>query len=466
MIMRRDTAPNSKSRNLLRRVFAHGWLLVLLIGCTHAVEEVRLRESTTDTTDEQLKSECVKNTDDTLLPTADDWPWWRGTNRTNHALGVTPPTQWDQSHNVFWRADVPGRGHASPILWGERIFVATADEQSQQQSLVCYDRATGTQQWQKSLHKGPWPAIHAKNSHASPTPATDGHAVYTAFALTDAIWVTAVDLSGEILWQQEAGPFLAPHGYGSSPVIYKSFVIVQSDNKNGGFLAALDRKTGAIMWRVRRARNDSYGTPIIGHVAGKDQLLTSGQDLTISYDPNTGEELWRCNGPSEATANTIAFQDNLVISSGGYPEQNVMAIRANGSGDVTETHIAWQANFKMYVPSALIIKDRVLATGDAGVCVLYNLADGDELWKQRIASGGGFSASPVLVEDLIYVPDEKGVVHVLRVGEEKLEKVATNDLDDGGMASPVIAGGRLYLRTAHSLFCIGTIDTPAETKQP
>lgn len=424
------------------------FVLLLLSGCFHSVEEVHI-------TPEKVKSqnEGIQNTNAAKTPSDEDWPWWRGIHRDNHATGPVPPTTWSKDENIVWKVDVPGRGHATPILWGDQVFIATADEESQEQFLIAYDRATGTERWETKLHQGGWPQIHSKNSQASPTPACDGNAIFTATARAEAIWISAVDLEGNILWQKEAGPFDAPHGYGSSPVIYNSYLIVQSDNKSGGFVAALDRTTGDIVWRVRRARNDSYGTPVVAHVAGRDQLLTSGQDVVVSYDPATGNELWRCGGPSEATANTMAFRDDVVFASGGYSDTFVMAIRADGSGDVTSTHVLWKEQFKMYVPSGLVIDDRLLVMGDNGVAVCYSAVDGSQIWKERI--GGAFSASPVLIQDIVYVPDEKGVVHVFKASGKKREKIAQNDLEDGGMASPVIANGRIYLRTAHSLYCIG-----------
>jgi outer membrane protein assembly factor BamB len=422
--------------------------LVILVGCFHSVEEVHLPPEKVGP-----KNERIQHTNDLKISSEGDWPWWRGIDRDNHAKGPVPPTTWTKEENIVWKANVPGRGHATPILWDDQVFVVTADEQSQEQFLIAFDRATGEQRWQTKLHQGDWPQVHSKNSQASSTPACDGHAVFTAVARAEAIWISAIDLKGNILWQKEAGPFEAEFGYGSSPVIYGSYLIVQSDNKNGGFVAALDRATGTVVWRVRRARNDSYGTPVVAHVAGREQLLTSGQGVVISYDPATGNELWRCDGPSEATANTMAFRDDVVFASGGYSDTFVMAIRADGSGDVTSTHVVWKEQFKMYVPSALVIEDRLLIMGDNGVGVCYSVADGSQLWKERIA--GAFSASPVLVDDIVYVPDEKGVVHVFKALAEKREKIAQNDLEDGGMASPVISEGRIYLRTAHSLYCIG-----------
>ena len=446
--------------------FSLGLLLVLCwlalgmvsqMGCSHAVEEIQPPADTT------ADGTVAKTESGSLLPAAsteNDWPWWRGTNRDNHALGPMPPTSWSETENVLWKSPVPGRGHASPIVWGDKVFVATAEEDKESQSLLCYDRATGEQKWNTELHQGGWPRVHAKNSHASPTPACDGERVFAVFTHDDAIWVSAVDLEGKLVWQTEAGPFEATHGYGSSPVIYQDFLIVMSDNSNGGFVAALNRKSGEIIWRIRRARDDSYASPVIAHVAGKDQLLISGQSLVVSYNPLTGEEYWQCRGPARTTANTMAFKGDVVYASGGYPEKSVMAIRADGSGDVSGTHILWEDSFKLYVPSPLVVEDRLLAMGDGGVAQCYSLKDGKVLWKERL--GGGFSASPVLVGDVVYSPDERGKLHVFRATEKKLEKIASNQLR-GGMATPVILEGQIFLRTESHLYCIGNTSAETET---
>ena len=212
-------------------------------------------------------------------------------------------TEWSESRNILWKVPVPGNGHASPIVCGGQVFIATADEQHQTQSLLCFDRQTGKPLWSRVIHTGGFMQKHAKNSQASATPACDGQRVFVPFLHAGGLWVTAVDLAaGDILWQTEAGPFVSEHGYGSSPVIWGSFVLVSGDSIGGGFLAALNRQTGALAWRRQRPNdgaNGSYGSPLIANLAGKPQLIQSGAGKVSSYDPATGEMFWRCDGPAQ-----------------------------------------------------------------------------------------------------------------------------------------------------------------------
>lgn len=426
----------------------HGALLSLLLiatGCRGKVEEVVASDP------------AVVEQAAGLEVAAGDWPWWRGPSRSGIADGPAPPTVWSDGQHVLWQTEVPGRGHASPIVAGEAVYLATADEAKETMSLVACQRETGELLWQARLHEGPFMHTHGKNSQASATPACDGEQIYCVCMIKGGVWVTAVDTLGKIVWQQQAGPFTSRHGYGSSPTLYKSLVIVSGDSTAGGYLAALNRADGKLVWRKPRPSDSSFGTPVIAEVAGKTQLLMSGQDAITSYDPSNGETLWTCQGPAQTTANTIAWSGDRIVASGGYPENNVICLRADGAGDVTATHIQWQHEIKAYVPLPLILDGRVIVTQDSGIVTCYDLDTGDELWKQRM--GGGFSASPVAVDDLVYLPNEAGEVFIFRAGD-KYEEVARNRLTDGGFASPAIVQGRIYLRTDKHLYCIG--ESPAE----
>lgn len=205
----------------------------------------------------------------------------------------------------------------------------------------------------------------------------------------------------------------------------------------------------------KRGNRPSYSTPVIANVAGRSQLLISGQDQVTSYDPATGALLWKTDGPASTTANTMAWNDELVFASGGYPQNGVMAIRAE-TGEVV-----WKNDERGYVPSPLAMDDRLLVVQDAGIALCLDAESGKTLWKQRL--GGNFSASPTLVGEHVFITDETGRTIVFKV-TPKFEKVAENDLEDGGFASPVICGGRLYLRTSQYLYCIAeAIEVADET---
>ncbi|MEQ8785478.1 MAG: PQQ-binding-like beta-propeller repeat protein [Pirellulaceae bacterium] len=420
----------------LKRHAAPLLLLTLLSACNRPepIDEVTLNDAS-----------LVENAPHVEAADA-DWPWWRGPKQDGKATG-SAPVKWSERNNLLWKTPIPGRGHASPAVAGDQIFLATADDQAQTQSLVCLSRDTGAHQWTTQIHQGGFMGLHHDNSHASATPACDGQRVYCAFMVHDGVWLTAVDLQGEIVWQKKVSKFVSRHGYGSSPVLYKSLVIVVGDNSGGSFLAALHADSGEVAWMVRRQSEASFGTPVVAHVAGKDQLLMSGHKQIISYNPVTGEKLWTAEGPSESTANTVAWNDDLVFATGGHPQTALLAVRADGSGEV-----AWRSSISGYVPSPLVVGDRLLIVQDRGVAHLLDASSGDIVWSKRL--GGNFYASPVAAGEHIYVPNRSGMMLVFKAGDQ-YEEVAENFLATGGEASPVICGGRIYIRTSNHLFCIG-----------
>ena len=383
-----------------------------------------------------------------------DWPWWRGTERDNKALGDPPPVKWAENENIIWKAEVQGRGYASPIVCSDRIFVPTADELEQIQSLLCFSRETGERLWNTEFHRGGFVHKNIKNSHASSTAACDGGRVFVPFVVQGGLWLTATDLDGNILWQKLVAPFDSEHGYASSPAIYKSLVIVASDNLGPSYLTALDRRSGETVWQVPRGSGGSYATPVIAMLAGRPQLLLSGQNSVTSYDPENGEVLWFCSGMASSTIGTIAWSKNSVFATAGAATTagGTMSIGADGRDDVTNTHITWTSNATANVPSPLVVEDRLVVVQDIGLVTCLSTETGKELWKERL--GGNISASPVLAGDLVYLPNEEGTVFVFKAGKQ-FESVAENHLGDGGFATPVICGGRIYLRTEHHLYCIG-----------
>jgi outer membrane protein assembly factor BamB len=391
-----------------------------------------------------------------VQPAADDWPWWQGPHHDNIAApGQAPPLRWGPHENVIWKAEVPGRGHSSPCIWGDRIFLTTADDAAQVQSMLCYDRATGRRRWQTEVHRGGFVAQHRKGSHASATPACDGQRVFVPLVIQDAIWLSALDFDGKIVWQKRLGNFQSMHGFAASPLLYGSLVIVAADNLKDSFLIALHRRTGEIVWRTDRPsyKLGTYASPTVGHVAGRDQLLLHGPLKVFSYNPLTGALLWTCDGPSESSASTMTLGRDLVYSSVGYPKRNLLCIRADGNGDVTKTHVAWSKKNKMaYVPSLLLADGLLTMVEDAGHAVCFDAASGEEVWTEKLE--GQFSASPVLAHGHIYAVNEEGVTLVFKAGR-KFEMVARNDLADGGFATPAICGGRVYIRSLHHLYCLG-----------
>jgi len=275
--------------------------------------------------------------------TATDWPAWRGPTGDGIApKNVVAPLRWTASKNILWSVDVPGRGHASPVVVGDNVLIATCNERAGTQSLLCYGRADGKPRWAAKLHSGKLVKINRKNSHASLTPVSDGRLVYTLFAINAALHVSAVNLKGKIVWQKNLGPYKSEHGHGGSPLLYGANLIISGEDHTGGYLAAIKKTDGKQVWKVVRRKADihaNYATPTIGRIAGRDQLILHGYDRISSYDPASGKLLWYCKGPTEVCANTPVFDDKYVYASGGYPGKLLLCIKADGSGDVTGTHV-------------------------------------------------------------------------------------------------------------------------------
>jgi len=387
-----------------------------------------------------------------------DWPWWRGPNSNGIAeADQSVPTSWSDSKNVIWKTPVAGRGHSSPIVVGQQIFLATADERSQIQSVVCFDGKSGKQLWQTEVNRGGFPPkIHNKNTHASSTVASDGERLFINFYNHDSIQVAALDLDGKLLWQKAVGAFLPrqyKYGFAASPLLYKSFVIVVADYDGKAFMSALDRGTGDVKWKVSRPGRLSWSSPIVGHVAGKDQLLISGCELVASYDPNSGKQLWSCEATTSATCGTMIWDDDFVFASGGYPKPETVCIRGDGSGK-----IVWKNNQKCYEQSMLVVDGYVYAVTDSGVAYCWKAGDGREMWKARL--GGPISASPILAGGNIYASNERGTTFVFRANPTKFEAVSQNQLGNESFATPTICGNRILLRVAddqrrETLYCLG-----------
>lgn len=382
-----------------------------------------------------------------------DWPWWRGPNQDGVATGKLPPTNWSEIKNVVWKIQVPGRGHSSPIVVGDHVFLTTADEDAETMSLICYNRQDGKEKWATKVHSGGFMHTHPENSHASATPACDGERVFTAFMVQGGIWVSAVDLQGEFVWQKKVGVFRSKHGFGSSPVLFKSLVIIPADNLGGSYLVALDRESGKVEWLKNRPADASFGTPIVATLSDRDQLLLHGLKEVNSYDPVTGEVLWECLGPWTTVANTPAISENHVFVSGGYPRSGTMCIRADGVGNVSVKKVAWEKReVKFYVSSPLVLDGKLYGVTDRGEAMCMDARTGNEIWTQRLQMK--FRASPIAIGDYVFFAGTRGETVVVKAGSQ-FEPVARNELDEGCMASPVICGGRLYLRTKDHLYCIG-----------
>ncbi len=388
-----------------------------------------------------------------------DWASWRGPYSNGTAAeGQTPPTQFGSRKNLLWKVKVPGRGHSSPVIVGDKIFLTTADEQRQVQGVVCFDRKTGKQLWITPIHKGSFPPeIHPKNTHASGTVACNGDALFTAFYNGGQVKLSALSMSGKPLWSKPAGRFNPQkykYGHAASPLLYGNTVIISGESENGSFIAAFAQNSGKEVWRIQRRADISFSSPIVANVAGRDQLLISGLFEVSSYDPKTGNKLWAVEGTTQATCGTMVWDGDLVFASGGYPKAQTIAVNAR-SGQVV-----WQNNQKSYEQSMLAHDGYLYAHTDAGVGICWRASDGKEMWKTRL--GGKVSSSPTLAGGNIYIGNEAGQVFVFKATPDSYQEVARTKFSDELFATPTFVDNNICYRVATQdgqrqeyLFCFG-----------
>jgi outer membrane protein assembly factor BamB len=386
---------------------------------------------------------------------AEDWPCWRGPrlDGTSHEQNV--PLHWGRESNLVWAAELPGVGHASPIVWGERIFLVTARTDSEQRLLLCLDRANGQIVWQRTVLTAPLEHKHSLNSYASSTPATDGALIYVAFLDRDRMYAKAYDFAGKEKWAVYPGPFASMHGFCSSPILYRDKVILNGDHDGDSYLVALSRGDGHVLWKTPREHHTrSYCTPLIGDIAGQPQMVLSGDKCVASYDPDTGALRWIIDGPTEQFVASPVYSQScgLVLITGGFPDHHILAIRPNGSGNVTQSHIAWRTTQgAAYVPSPIIIGDYFMVVSDSGVAHCFEAATGKLLWKERT---GEQHASLVSAEGLVFFLNDKGVMNIVNPAPQ-FERVAQNEIGEKCFASPAFSNGQIFLRGENRLYCIG-----------
>ena len=389
------------------------------------------------------------------------WPRWRGPSGQGYVTGTGYVDAWSDTENVLWKAAVPGTGNSSPIVWRDQIVMATSYDDGRRKSLVSFGRSDGRRMWETFAPDAPAEAPHQKNGHASGTPATDGARIY---AYLGNHGLLAVDLAGKQVWHQPLGAFDASHGTAGSPLLYKDRVIIYQDQRAGGFVAAFDAKTGKEVWRTPRKEQVGWGTPIAIRAPStssgqgtRDEIIVSSMRRVYAYDPNTGKELWSAGGNLFEVIPTPVVGEGMVFASSGRAGPT-LAIRPGGSGDVTATHIAWQAaKGSPFIPSALLHDGVLYMVNDMqSIATAYDAKSGTVLWQGRLgeAARESFSASPVVVEGKIYFTNDMGETFVLAAGRE-FKLLHVNKLNARTLASPALVDGKWYFRTDSQLLAIG-----------
>lgn len=421
------------------------------------------------------------------------WPSFRGAAAAGIAHKQNLPEQWDGSRrqNILWKMPIPGLAHSSPVVWGDRVFVTTAissrasagfkpgqygdgdasDDMSPHRWMVyAVNARTGKVAWSREAAKGvPRNKRHIKSTYASASPATDGRIVVAWFGSEG---VFAYDMTGRLLWKVDIGRIdmgaydipAFEWGPASSPIIWNDLVLLQCDTQADSFLLALDARSGNVVWKTDREEIPSWGTPTVVPTAAGPVLVTNASNYIRGYDPKTGTELWRLGGSSKITAPTpVAAGGLILVASGRGPERPIFAVRENARGDLTlpagersSTAVAWSYTGRgSYMPTPLAYDGILYVIANNGVLDAYDLATGKEIYRQRLPQvGSGFSASPVAADGRIYFANEDGDVIVVAAGRE-FRHIATNPIGELVMATPAIAGGVMFVRSASSLFAVG-----------
>jgi outer membrane protein assembly factor BamB len=386
---------------------------------------------------------------------AENWPGWRGPRGDGTSLEKNVPVHWSSTENIVWKVPIPGKGHASPIVWDNRIFVVTALEKQKQRILLCLEREKGKVLWQRVILESPLERKNALNSYASSTPVTDGEKVYVSFLDRDKMFVAAYDFEGNKVWEVRPGVFSSIHGYCSSPVLWKDKVIVNGDHDGPAYIVVLEQATGRTIWKTPRPNmTRSYCAPVIYHIDGRNQMILSGSKCVASYDPDTGKQHWIIDGPTEQFVASLVYNGELLFMTCGFPDLFMQGIRPDGRGNVTDTHVVWQKDRDCsYVPSPVAAGPYFLVVSDSGVATCLKAKTGETLWRQRLE--GKHSPSLVVAAGLVYFLSDRGVMTVVRPGPQ-YEVVARNELGEQTRASPAISNGRMFLRGVENLYCIGT----------
>ena len=430
---------------------------------------------------------------------AQNWPSFRGPNASGIADGQSLPVEFsaEDNTNILWKTSIPGMAHSSPVVWGGRIYVATAihsggnpqlrlgdsdsagagtvkDEAVKHSwRLYAVDKRTGKILWSKIVHEGvPRVTRHPKASHASATPVTNGNYIVALFG-SEGLY--CFDMDGELMWKKDLGVMNPgywqrpeiPWGPASSPVIYKNLVIVQNDKQQDSFLAAFDLRSGKEVWRVERNEKPAWSTPAL-YRGARDELITNSAYHFYSYDPATGKEHWRFknNEDRQVIVPTPVVVEGLVVITGAVPTgaNPIYAIRLGGDGDITpregestSEYVAWKTpRWSPYTPTPLVYRGIVYVVVDNGVLRAFDFKTGERLYQTRIAVGAGFSASPVASDGKIYFASEDGDVYVVKAGPE-YELLASNPMGEVLMATPAISGEVLFIRARNHLYAVGRV---------
>jgi outer membrane protein assembly factor BamB len=396
---------------------------------------------------------------------ADEWPGWRGPRGDGASTETGVPETWGPAENIRWKTPIPGVGPSSPVVWGDRVFVTTCVEMDKdgERRLLCLDRAKGDVLWDKLVVAAGLEHKHNENSFASATPATDGQHVWVSFLDHPNMIVVCYDFDGKEVWRKSPGKLLSTHGFCSSPILYKDFVILNGDQDAQAYLVALDKNTGEERWRTDRPnKTRSYCTPVLIHSPKHPdvtQLVLSGSKCVASYNADDGKQLWLIDGPTEQFVASLVYSDGLLFLTAGYPERHLMAIDPDGERNITKTdfvrwHIGNADNGEKgasYVPSPIAADGCFFVVSDVGYLSCLEAKTGKRLWMEKL--GRHHHSSPVKVGDKLFFTDDAGTTWVVKASRD-FQLLHKNALKEETYASPAVSHGAIFLRTRDNLYCI------------
>ena len=391
---------------------------------------------------------------------AEDWPQFRGPTGQGLSAERNLPTEWSESRNIVWKTEVPGAGWSSPVVADGKVWLTSAVKDRSGGSLraLAYDATTGQEVVNTEVFRiRSVTTPNPKNTRASPTPILDGDRVYVHFG---ADGTAALTTAGEIVWKTQFN-YESQHGDGGSPAVYGDLLIVNCDGDDDAFVVAIDKQTGKTRWKTNRRQPfaQAYSTPFIIRVGDRDQIVSVGAYRAAAYDPATGREIWRVGYPvrfPDGFSNVMrpVYGAGLLFISGGFNIPSFLAVRPDGTGDVTKTHVAWTLmRGAPLTPSPLVVDDDIYLVSDNGIAQCLDARSGKPYWQQRL--NGNYSASPIFADGRIYFLSEEGLATVIEPGRQ-FRALASNQLDGYTLASIAVSNGSLFIRSHSHLYRIGT----------
>lgn len=382
------------------------------------------------------------------------WTQWRGSVDGQGIIqGKAPVTEWSETKNIIWKTPIPGRGSSSPVVSNGKIFLTSADDKRGKLYLLCFDQASGKLLWEKLAFWGTLlDNLHKLNTHASPSPATDGKIVTVLFGLKEAVWLAAFNFEGKKLWDVEVAKVKSNFGIGSSPVVYEDKVIVLNDMEPEPLIAAYRLTDGSLLWKTYRngpgdADFHSYSTPRIFKVQGKDQVVATGLGQVKFYDPANGKLLWRIEASSDVTVGTPLINRHYLYANGGWPQ------RGSASIDVRRREVVWRNRFDSYISSMVFHKDYIYGSTNRGELACQDAKSGVVVWRERFRED--VQSSPFIAGGHLYLLLRNGTTKVIKPDSVEYIEVSENRIPGITDATPAVVDGRIYYRGEDALYCIG-----------